>query len=241
VLELATRLRVPTHLAHLSAYGERALDLYLAARAQHPGVTAETCFPGLSEEADLPRLGVYALPTVFDAGLRRRLLELLDAGDLAAIATDHAPHTRVEKDRGRDDAWQAPPGYPALATSLPLAYDALLRGQLAPHRFVDVLATGPARILGLSHKGRLAAGTDADLVLLDPAGSWTVDESVLPSQVGWSPYHGRTLRGRVVATYLRGHPVAVLGEIVHPGGGRFVGRDPTAPPPETEVSTWQSR
>lgn len=231
VLELATRLQVRTHLAHLSAYGEQALDLFRAARVHHPGLTAETCFPALTEEADLPRLGVYALPTVFGARFRRRLLHALADGWLDAIATDHAPHTRAEKERGRQDAWQAPPGYPALATSLPLAYDALLRGRLTPERFVDLLATAPARILGLPHKGRLAAGADADLVLLDPAGSWTVDESTLPSQVGWSPFHGRTVHGRVVATYLRGHPIAVRGEIVHSGRGRFVGRDPTPAPP----------
>lgn len=226
VLDLAAQLRVPTHLAHLSAYGPAALETYLAARRRTSWLTAEICFPALSEEEDLPRLGVYALPTVASAEVRARLLAALAAGDLDAIATDHAPHTRAEKDRGRDDAWQAPPGYPALETSLPLAYQALLRGELGPQRFVDAVSTAPARILGLPHKGRIVAGADADLVLLDPSAGWTVDQSRLHSRVGWSPFHGRTLRGQVVATYLRGHPVAHLGEIVHPGRGRFVGRGP---------------
>ncbi|GAA1738135.1 dihydroorotase [Luedemannella helvata] len=224
VLTAATDLRLPVHLAHLSAYGTAALDEFLTARAAHPGLTAETCFPALSEEEDLPRLGVYTLPTVFSAAARQRFLGALAAGEIDAIATDHAPHTRAEKEAGRHDAWAAPAGYPALETSLPLAYDAMLAGHLSPRRFADALAAAPARILGLPDRGRLAPGCLADLVLLDPAGRWQVDESTMHSLVGWSPMHGRTLRGRLVATYLRGCPVAQGREILDAARGRFVAR-----------------
>lgn len=224
VLELAAELAVPTHLAHLSAYGPEALATYLAARPGIPGLTAEVCVPALSEEEDLPRLGVYALPTVADREFRRQIMAALERGEITAIATDHAPHTRAEKDRGREDAWQASPGYPALETSLPLAYDAVLRGELSPQRFVAATATAPARIVGVPGKGHLSPGADADLLLFDPAEDWTVDQSALHSLVGWSPFHGRTLRGRLVATYLRGHLIAHRGEIVQSGLGRFTGR-----------------
>ncbi|MFY1635687.1 dihydroorotase [Solwaraspora sp. WMMB335] len=224
VLTAATDLRQPVHLAHLSAYGTAALDEFVRARAEFPRLTAESCFPALSEEEDLPRLGVYALPTVFSAAARDRFVDAIADGTIDAIATDHAPHTRDEKDPGRHDAWAAPPGYPALETSLPLAYDALLAGRLDPRRFVDALAGAPARILGLARKGRIAPGCDADLVLLDPAGSWRVDESTMHSLVGWSPLHGRELRGRLVATYLRGRSIARGGDIMYPGGGQFVRR-----------------
>jgi dihydroorotase len=227
VLAAATDLRQRVHFAHLSAYGTAALDAFLAARAAHPGLTAESCFPALSEEEDLPRLGVYALPTVFSAAARERFLGALADGVIDAIATDHAPHTRAEKDAGRHDAWAAPAGYPALETSLPLAYDALLAGRLPPRRFADALAAAPARILGLPDRGRLAPGCYADLVLLDPGGTWRVDESTMHSRVGWSPLHGRTLRGRLVATYVRGRPVARGREILDAGKGRFVARPGT--------------
>ena len=224
VLAAATDLRLPVHFAHLSVYGATALDEFLRARAAHPGLTAETCFPALSEEEDLPRLGAYALPTVFSAAARQRFLDALVNGEIDAIATDHAPHTRAEKEAGRHNAWAAPAGYPALETSLPLAYDAMLAGRLPPRRFADVLAAAPARILGLPDRGRLAPGCFADLVLLDPAGSWQVDESTMHSLVGWSPLHGRTLRGRLVATYVRGCLVARNREILDAGRGRFVAR-----------------
>ncbi|TBL33589.1 hypothetical protein EYA84_17150 [Verrucosispora sp. SN26_14.1] len=224
VLDLATATGQRVHLAHLSAYGLDALDLFARARAGHPGLTAETCFPALSEEEDLVTQGVYVLPTVFSATARRRWLSALADGVVDAVATDHAPHTRAEKDRGRDDAWAASPGYPALETSLPLAYAAMLDGDLTPQRLVDAVAGAPARILGLPHKGRLTPGSDADLVLFDPAGSWRVDQATMRSKVGWSPLHGRTLRGRLHATWLRGRPIVHDGEILEPGGGHFVRR-----------------
>ncbi|WP_432843293.1 dihydroorotase [Dactylosporangium sp. CA-092794] len=224
VLDLAAELGGRVHLAHLSAYGEAALELFLRARAAHPGLTAESCFPALSEEEDLPRQGVDVLPTVFAAPVRQRLLRALADGGIDAVATDHAPHTRREKDPGRTDAWAAPAGYPAVETSLPLAYDAVLRGLWPPRRFADAVAAAPARILGLPGKGGLRVGADADLVLADPASTWLVDQARLHSKVGWSPFHGRRLHGRLRTTYVRGRPVAHDGEILDPGTGRFVGR-----------------
>lgn len=235
VLELAAQLAVPTHLAHLSAYGPQALAMYLAARANVPGLTAEVCFPALSEEEDLPQQGVYVLPTVADRQFRAQVMAALSTGDIPVIATDHAPHTRAEKERGRHDAWQAAPGYPALETSLPLAYDAMLRGALSPQRFVEATATAPAQIAGVTGKGRILTGADADLLLLDPGGDWTVDQSTMHSLVGWSPFHGRTLRGRLVATYLRGQLIAHQGQIVQPGLGRFTGRPVRQPHPPSQT------
>ncbi|WP_196073289.1 dihydroorotase [Nakamurella alba] len=222
VLDIAVATGTPLHLAHLSAYGDRALDLFAAAKPSAPFLTAESCVPALDEGADLDRLGMMVMPTVFTGDSRDRWFAALQDGTVDAIATDHAPHTRVEKAAGIEDAWAVPGGYPALETSLPLAYDAHLTGRLSAQRLVALTATTPARILGLHHKGRITVGADADLVLADPSASWTVDESRLHSLVGWSPFHGRTLRGRLLATLLGGTVVARCGDIIGPARGRFV-------------------
>jgi dihydroorotase-like cyclic amidohydrolase len=237
VLRAAADLGVRLHVAHLSVFGTRALDEVLAHRARGFAATAETCVPALGLD-DLDRLGVYALPTAFDDATRERYWTALAAGEVDAIATDHAPHTRADKEPGTHDAFAAPPGYPALQLSVPLAFDAVLAGRLPLARMVDATATRPAAILGLPRKGRIAPGYDADLILLDPDAAWVVDERALHSKVGWSPFHGRRLRGRIDRTYLRGRLVAAEGAVVGEPAGRLV-QAPTRPPDPQVASTRQ--
>lgn len=212
-LDAASCLSVRAHVAHLSVFGVAALEVVRAYREAGLQVTVESCVPALST-ADLDRVGVFGLATALDDEAADVYWSALATGEIDAIATDHAPHTRAEKEPGMHDVWAAPPGHPALETSLPLAFDAVLRGRLLLARMVDAMARKPASLLRLPRKGQLSAGFDADLVLLDPSASWRVDESSLHSKVGWSPFHGRELRGRVHSTFLRGRLVARGGEIV---------------------------
>jgi len=225
-LDTARRVDVPVHVAHLSIFGVEALETVRRARAAGATVTTEACIPALGSR-DLDRLGIYALASAMEDRDVEIWWRAIADGEIDAIATDHAPHTRAEKAPGERDIWAAPPGHPALQTTLPLAYDAVLTGRWSIESLVDAMASRPARLLGLHSKGRIAVGADADIALLDPNGSWTVDQAELESKVGWSPFDGRTLRGRVHSTYLRGRLVARAGEIVaeHPTGYVLARRD----------------
>ena len=138
------------------------------------------------------------------------------------ISSDHAPATRAQKTEG--DIWSAHFGLPGLDTTSGVLIDAAIRGMIEFPRLAELYSAQPARIYGLEdQKGRIAPGLDADLVLVDPSGERTVEASTIRSKAGWSPYEGRVLRGRVVATYLRGEEVFADGEVVgEPGGGKPV-------------------
>jgi len=138
------------------------------------------------------------------------------------ISSDHAPSTREQKLEG--DIWSAHFGLPGLDTTAGVLIDAAVRGTIDFPRLAELYSEQPARIYGLDdRKGRIAPGLDADLVLVDPAQEWTVESGALRSKAAWSPFEGRVLQGRVVATYLRGEEVFANGEVVGaPGAGRPV-------------------
>jgi allantoinase len=145
---------------------------------------------------------------------------LLADGAFSHVSTDHAPSTREQKAGG--DIWEAPFGLPGLDTTFPWLLDLALRGVIPLPQVADLYAEAPARRYGLSDKGRLEAGADADLVLVDPESAFEVTDDVVISKAGWSPYSGRRFRGRVVATYLRGTEIARDGSPHRERGGTFL-------------------
>jgi dihydroorotase len=104
------------------------------------------------------------------------------------IGTDHAPHTRAEKDAA---VWDAPSGVPGVETGLPLLLDAARRSRLSYERVRDLTAANPATCFGLSRKGRIEPGRQADLVLVDPDASREIRGEQLHTKVDWTPFEGR--------------------------------------------------
>jgi dihydroorotase (multifunctional complex type) len=151
-----------------------------------------------------------------------RMWELLRAGVLTHLSTDHAPATRQQKRDG--SIWDVHFGLPGLDTTLPLLLDAVARGRLALEDVVRVYSETPARWYGLHpRKGCLAQGSDADvaLVSLDGPARELRDDDVL-SKAGWTPYAGRQIRGEVVGAWLRGAEVARHGKPTQQRSGRFI-------------------
>jgi dihydroorotase len=201
------------HIAHISYNAIGALDDLRAARAAGSRTTTEVAPPCLSF-ADLERVGVLGIPFAHSDEDNQRYWEALGDGTIDAVATDHAPHTREEKLRGAENAWLAASGYPGVETMMPLMLDGAFSGRITLERLVEVTAANPARICGLPRKGAIAIGRDADLILVDPAGIWEIDEARMHSKAGWSPYHGRRLKGRIRHVFLRGTEIARDGELL---------------------------
>jgi dihydroorotase len=192
------------HLCHLSTGG--AVELVGAAKARGVRVTAEAAPHHFTLTDD----NVRSYDPVFKVNppLREKtdveaVRQGLADGTIDAIATDHAPHAREDK----EVEWPAaPPGMLGLETALGLTLTELVaRGYLELPAAVERLTAGPARCRRLpGHGGPVAPGAPANLTVLDPAARWTVHRAELASRARNTPFHGRELTGRVVHTLLRG-------------------------------------
>ncbi|MFB6155115.1 MAG: dihydroorotase [Haloferacaceae archaeon] len=138
---------------------------------------------------DLDELGTFGRmnPPLRSEERREELFERVADGTVDVVATDHAPHTREEKDT---DVWSAPSGVPGVETMLPLLLEAARQGRLTYERVRDLTAANPAEIFDLPRKGRVEAGRDADLVLFDPEESREIRGGDLHSKCGWTPFEG---------------------------------------------------
>jgi len=201
-----------THIVHHSAAS--AIAQLRAARAEGLPLTAETCPHYLHFAAEAIPDGATPFkcaPPIRSAANREALWRALAEGVLDLVASDHSPCSPGLKAMEAGDFIAAWGGVSGLQLALPVVWtEASARG----HALVDLarwMAAGPARLAGLARKGAIAAGRDADLVVFDDAAEATVTAASIHHRHRVTPYAGETLRGAVVATYLRGQRVAEHG------------------------------
>ena len=152
------------------------------------------------EGTAVPKIFAFVNPPLRTAQDRAALLAALKDGTADCIATDHAPHTMDDKAAGA-------PGFTGLETAYAVCNTVLCKQEKIPaQKLMALMSARPARILGLK-KGLVAAGYDADLVLLDPDKKWRVDSSRFYSKGKATPLDGKTLTGRVAATFVAGRKI----------------------------------
>ncbi len=139
-------------------------------------------------------------------------------GTVDTIGSDHAPHPRAAKDK----PWpECPAGLTGVQTLVPLMLDHVHAGRLTLGRMVDLMAAGPARVYGLQGKGRLAAGYDGDLTIVDLNASRVIEDAWIASPCGWTPFAGTAVTGWPVMTVVRGRVVMREDRVVGERGGRL--------------------
>ncbi len=210
---LARHTNSRVHIAHVSTAG--SVEVIRWAKQQGVEVTAEVTPHHLLLTADL--LASYDPVFKVNPPLRppedvRALRAALADGTIDAVATDHAPHARHDKEHAFVDAAF---GMLGLETALAVVSEVMVTGGLLDWAGVArVMSVNPARIAGLDGQGQpLAAGSPANLVLVDPTAVATVERSDSLSLSRNNPWHGRSLTGAVVATYLRGRLTARDGRL----------------------------
>ena len=218
-LILARELGTRIHIAHLSTVGgllalRAAKDQGVAATAEvtpHHLLLTDAALEG--RDPDFKMNPPLRSPEHVEA-----LAGAVKSGLVDVIATDHAPHTAGEKSRGLD---KAPFGIVGLETAVALLLDRLVHKKVIPlGRFVELLSSNPARILGLRDKGRIAVGADADLTILNLAKAGTIDKNAFESKGRSTPFDGWKLKGRAVMTIVAGRVVYPFDFTAAPKAGR---------------------
>jgi len=239
VIRIAELAEVPVYIVHLSA--KEALDAVVEARDRGIPAFAETCPHYLfldRSEYDGPGFEsakFVMTPPLRDHDCQQALWRGLKFDDLQIVATDHCPFCFNEKAHGllkskqlgKDDFSKIPNGAPGVELRLPLLFDGGVKaGRINLNRFVQLVATAPAKMFGLfPRKGTIAVGSDADIVIFDPEQKHTLSADTHHSSVDYSLFEGREVTGKVQKVFSRGRLI-VDGDqwLGRAGMGQYISR-----------------
>ena len=232
VIRLAEAADVPVYIVHLSA--RDALNEVRAARDRGTMAFAETCPQYLFLSLDDMGNGFDGAKFVCSPPLRpadhqAELWTGLVKDDLQVVSTDHCPFDfNGQKDLGRGDFRKVPNGLPGVEDRLDLLHDGgVVAGRISRERWVEIVSTAPARMFGMyPRKGTIAVGSDADIVIYDPAAERVISAATHHMNVDYSCYEGRRVRGRSDVVLSRGRVVVRDGAFHGEAGwGRFLRRE----------------
>jgi dihydroorotase len=208
IVELAKETNRKIHILHITSKDE--ID-YLAKHKSHVTLELTPQHLTLYSPDCYEDLGTYAQmnPPIREKSHFDGLWAGLQNGVADVIGSDHAPHTRSEKDLGYP---KSPSGMPGVQTLVPIMLNHVNEGRLSLERFVDMASTRPAQIYG-KNKGRIGLGADGDLTIVSMSQVHTITHSEQASKCGWTPFHGMKVKGVPVYTVVMGKVVMAHGKM----------------------------
>jgi dihydropyrimidinase len=233
VIRLAEAAGVPVYIVHLSA--SDAMAEVRAARDRGTKAFAETCPQYLFLSLDDLGNGFEGAKFICSPPLRTKdtwddLWTGLVRDDLQLVSTDHCPFDfHGQKELGRGDFRKVPNGLPGVEDRVDLLHDGgVVGGRITRERWVEIISTAPAKMFGMfPHKGAIAVGSDADIVVYDPDRRHTISASTHHMDVDYSCYEGRSVQGGSDVVLSRGSVIVRNGEFTgRKGHGRFIKRAP---------------
>lgn len=217
LVKIARETRARIHVLHLSTAEE--IDFL---KDYKDVATIEATHHHLTLTADdYQRLGtlVQMNPPIRESRHRDMLWYGVQQGIIDVLGSDHAPHTLEEKNLSYPSS---PSGMTGVQTTAAIMLTHVNAGRISLERFVDLTSHGPSRVFGISKKGRIAVGYDADLTIIDLNREETITNMQVASRAGWTPYDGKRVKGWPIGTIIRGKRVMWEGEIVTPSQGEPV-------------------
>ena len=234
-ISLAELIDVPVMIVHVSN-GE-ARDEIARARARGLKIYGETCPQYLVlTEADLEGLGMEGAqyvcsPPPRDKASQEACWAGLQNGTFQLFSSDHCPFRYNDSEgklnpKGRTSFRWVPNGIPGIETRLPILFsEGVVKGRITPSEFVALTATNHAKMYGLTMKGSIAVGMDADIAIWDPGRRVTISQSLLHHGSDYTPYEGFPVKGWPVTTIVRGQVIVEEGQLrAAAGAGRYVAR-----------------
>ena len=218
LLALAAEAKRRVHVLHVTTKDELALLEKFRAIAtvevtpQHLTLVGPDCYRELGNLAQMN-------PPIRDKQHQDALWRAVRNGLVDCVGSDHAPHTIEEKSRPYP---QSPSGMPGVQTLVPIMLDHVAHGRLSLERFVDLTSIGPARIFGAVNLGRIALGYTASLTVVDLRARRTIENKLMASRCGWTPYDGKSVTGWPIMTIVGGRIVMRDDELIGPPSGQFV-------------------
>ncbi|MCI8537659.1 MAG: dihydropyrimidinase [Oscillospiraceae bacterium] len=221
----------PVNVVHLST--ARGLDFVRAARARGQKVYVETCPQYLLlDESRYELPGFESAKFVLSPPLRsledqKALWLALERGEIDTIGTDHCSFDyHGVKELGREDFSKIPNGIPGVEHRPVLLYTSgVASGRITAWQMSAMLAEQPAKLFGMyPQKGALAVGSDADIVIFNPAYQGKITAAEQRQKVDYTPYEGMAVQGRVETVLLSGEPAVEDGQVTAMKRGRFVRR-----------------
>ncbi len=210
-VELAEKHNALLHVLHLTTAIE--MGLFSEAHRSEKRITGEVCAHHLwFDEASYEDLGtrIKCNPAIKTSTDREALIKALNEGRLDIIATDHAPHTKSEKE---NTYFKAPAGLPLVQHAVQVMFDLVKKKEISLELLVDRACHAPADIFGVRERGYVREGWFADLVIVDPRKAYRVEQSNLLYKCQWSPFEGHKFSSTIDTTIVNGVVVFRDGEL----------------------------
>ena len=214
IVQIARKYNKNIHILHVSTGQEvefLANNKDIASveiTPQHLTLSAPDCYNELGNYAQMN-------PPIRDKSHQEKLWNAIENGVADIIGSDHAPHSREEKDQVYPNS---PSGMPGVQTLVPIMLNHVNNKKLSLNRFVQLTSANPARLFKIKNKGSIDIGNDADFTIIDIQKERVIENSWIASKCGWTPYDGMKVKGWPVMTVIRGNIVMKEDELFDPIG-----------------------
>ncbi len=219
-VELASKYNTRLHVLHLTSAKE--MSLFKTGEVKNKHITAEVCVHHLwFDERDYIKYGTKIKwnPSIKSQKDKEALWDALSSDKIDVIATDHAPHTKEEKN---NTYFKAPSGGPLVQHSLVAMLEMSKKGFISIEKVVQKMCHAPADLFRIDRRGYIREGYFADLVLVDPDKSWTVSPENMLYKCGWSPFEGVEFSHKIISTFVNGECAYTDDNILNEVKGRRI-------------------